>query len=98
MLGIDELGRFVWHSAPEMKLTKKVTADKEGAGPPLPRIVLERAPDVEPRRFYVLSSDIETHETLDAAQALRRLHRMEKRQSHKMTNAESESERPLRER
>ena len=26
--------------APELKLTKKVTADKEGAGPPLPRIVV----------------------------------------------------------
>ena len=47
--------------APELKLTKKVTADKEGAGPPLPRIVVERAPEVEPRRFYVLSADIEAH-------------------------------------
>ena len=37
----------------ELKLTKKVTADK-GAGPPLPRIVVERAPEVETRRFYVL--------------------------------------------
>ena len=47
--------------APELKLTKKVTTDKEGAGPPLPRIVVERAPEVEPRRFDVLSADIETH-------------------------------------
>ena len=47
--------------APELQLTKKVTADKEGAGPPLPRIVVERAPEVEPRRFYVLSADIEAH-------------------------------------
>ena len=48
--------------APELKWTKKVTADKEGAGdPPLPRIVVERAPEVEPRRFYVLSADIEAH-------------------------------------
>ena len=47
--------------APELKLTKKVTADKEGAGPPLPRIVFERAPEAEPRRFYVLSADIEAH-------------------------------------
>ena len=36
--------------APGLKLTKKVTADKEGAGPPLPRIVVERAPEAEPRR------------------------------------------------
>ena len=47
--------------APELRLTKKVTADKEGAGPPLPRIVVERAPEAEPRRFYVLSADIEAH-------------------------------------
>ena len=47
--------------APELKLTKKVTAEKEGAGPPLPRIVVERAPEVEPGRFYVLSADIEVH-------------------------------------
>ena len=42
----------------ELQLTKKVKADKEGAGPPLPRIVVERIPEVEPR-FYVLSADIE---------------------------------------
>ena len=64
-LGIDELGRVVWHSvamvAPELKLTKKGTADMEGAGPPLPRIVVERAPEVEPRSFYVLSANIEAH-------------------------------------
>ena len=47
--------------APELKLTKKVTADKEGAGPPLPRIVFDRAPEAEPRKFYVLSADIEAH-------------------------------------
>ena len=47
--------------APELELTKKVTADKEGAGPPSPRTVVERAPEVEPRRFNVLSADIEAH-------------------------------------
>ena len=47
--------------APELKLAKKVTGDKAGTGLPLPRIVVERAPDVEPRRFYVLSADIEAH-------------------------------------
>ena len=60
-LGISELGRPMcdtpWQMvAPELKLTKEVAADKEGAGPPLPRIVVERAPEVEPRRFYVLSA------------------------------------------
>ena len=44
----------------EWKLTRNVTAD-EGAGPPLQRIVVEIASEVEPRRFYVLSADIEAH-------------------------------------
>ena len=47
--------------APELKLTKKVTADKEAAGPQLPRIAVERAPEVGSRRFFVLSADIEAH-------------------------------------
>ena len=47
--------------APEWKLTKKVTADKEGAGPLLPRIVVEKTLEVETRRFYDLSADIEAH-------------------------------------
>ena len=45
----------------ELKLTKKVTDDKEGAEPPLPTIVVERTMEVESRRFYVLSADIELH-------------------------------------
>ena len=48
-------------AAPELKLTKKVTADREGAGPLLPIIVVESAPEDEPRRFYLLSADIEAH-------------------------------------
>ena len=43
------------------QVMKKVTADKEGAGPPLPRIIVERALEVEPRIFYDLSADIEAH-------------------------------------
>ena len=35
--------------APEWELTKKVTADKERAGLPLQKIVVERAPEAEPR-------------------------------------------------
>ena len=58
----DGLSGTPWHmAAPEVKLTKRVTADKEGAGPPWPRIVGERTPEVEPRRFFVLSADIEAH-------------------------------------
>ena len=47
--------------APELKLTKKVTFDKEGTRPPLPRIVVERIREAGRRRFYVLSADIEPH-------------------------------------
>ena len=47
--------------APELKLTKKVTAGKERAGPPLPRIVVERERESEPRRCHVLFADIEAH-------------------------------------
>ena len=32
---------------PELKLTKKGTADKEGAGPQLPRIVAEKPREIE---------------------------------------------------
>ena len=47
--------------APDLKLAKKVTADTEGAGPQLPRIVVDGALEVEPRSFHVLSADIEAH-------------------------------------
>ena len=40
--------------APELKLER---------GPPLPRIEVERAPEDEPRRFSVLSADIELTDT-----------------------------------
>ena len=93
----------MWHSvaeggmAPELELTKNVTADKEKAGPPLPRIVVERALEVEPRRFYVLSATLKLTDMLEAAQDAQRLHRMEERLSHIMMNAERKSERSLRE-
>ena len=79
--GIDELGRLVWHAVAdgawqmvvlELKLTKKVTADKEGTEPPLPRIV------VEPRRFCVLSADIEAHGKPKAALRFRRQKHVDK--------------------
>ncbi|CAK0815838.1 unnamed protein product, partial [Prorocentrum cordatum] len=48
--------------AKETKLEKKVTADKDGKGEPLPNPPgVERAPEVAPRRFYVLTADIEAH-------------------------------------
>ena len=49
----EDLCGIPWQMvAPELKLTKKVTADKERVGLPLPRIVVERAPDVEPREAH----------------------------------------------
>ena len=45
----------------ELKLTMKAASDKEGTAVPLPRIVVERTLEVEPRRFYVLSADIDGH-------------------------------------
>ena len=83
---------------PELTLTKKVTADKEGAGPPLPRIVVERNPESEPRRFYVLSADIEAHGPVGGcAPVVKRWHRMEDRANHTTANVENESELLLRE-
>ena len=46
----------------ELKWIEKVTADREGAGPPLPSIVVEKFLEVARRRCYVLSADIEAHE------------------------------------
>ena len=40
--GHHDRTRAVLCVAPELKLTNKVIADKEGAGPSLPRIVVER--------------------------------------------------------
>ena len=48
--------------AQEFRLTeKKSRLTKKERDPPLPRTVVERAPEVEPRRFHVLSADIEAH-------------------------------------
>ena len=35
-----------------MKLVKAVTASKGGGGPPLPKALIERVPEVAPRRFH----------------------------------------------
>ena len=44
----------------ETRLMKKVITD-EGAGFVSPRIVAEKSPEVERRRFYVLFADVEAH-------------------------------------
>ena len=82
-----------WQMVPRgLELTNKVTADKDGAGPPLPRIAVERILEAEPRRFHVLSVD-----TGGFVWFVQRWHRMEERSNHKTTNVEKESERSLRE-
>ena len=83
--------------APELKLTKKVTADKEGAGPPIAKdcwLKERRRLSLEDSSVFYLRT-LKLTDTLEAAQDAQRLHRMEKRQSHTMTNAERESERSL---
>ena len=45
----------------EIKMTKKFVTDKEVMDLLLPKIVAEKPPEVERRRFYVLSADIEAH-------------------------------------
>ena len=70
----------------ELKLTAKVAVDNEGAGPPLPRIVVERIPEVEPRIFYVLSADIEAHRHTEMVRVVQRLHHTVEQQNHITTN------------
>ena len=76
---------------PELKSTTRVAAHKEGAGPPLPRIVVERIPGGGPRSFHVLSVDIEAHGHTGGCPGCAALaSHMEERQKHIMTNAENE--------
>ena len=42
-----------------MKLAKAVTESKDGGEPPLPKVFIERVPEVAPRRFYSLPADLE---------------------------------------
>ena len=53
------LARHLQMVIPELKLTKKVTADEEGTVLKLPSIVVKKPREVERRRFYLLSTDIE---------------------------------------
>ena len=71
--------------APEVKMTKKVAADKEGAGPPLPRSIVERIPESEPRRFYVLSAEKNLMVRLEVVLAVPRWHHSS--HTNTMTNA-----------
>ena len=66
----------------ELKLTKKVASDKEGARPPLPRIAVGRIPAVEPRRFHAMSVEIGLMTTLEVVRVVLRWRRTEDRQNH----------------
>ena len=83
--------------APELKLTKKVTADKEGAEPHCQGLWLKERQRWNPEDSTSCLRTLKLTDTLEAAQDVQRLHRMVKRQSHMTTNAERESERSLKE-
>ena len=69
-----------------LRLTKEVTSDKARAGPPLPRIVVERILEVEPRLTSRPTITLEVR-------VVQRWHRTEKRQNHTTKCLENESER-----
>ena len=64
--------------APELKLTKKVTADKEGAGPPCQGLWLKERQKLNPEDSTSCLRTLKLTDTLEAAQDAQRLHRMEK--------------------
>ena len=76
----------------ELKLAKKVTADKGGVGPHCRGLWLKEHQRLNPEGSTFCLRTLKLTDTLQTAQAVQRLHRMEKRPSHIMTNAEIESE------
>ena len=51
-----------WHTViTETRLTKKFITDEEGALLLLPRMLVEKPPEVERGRLYVVSADVEAH-------------------------------------
>ena len=81
--------------APELKLTKEVTADKEGANPHCQGLWLKERQVLNPDDSTSCMRTLKLTDTQEAAQDVQRLHRMEKRQSHITTNAERESQQSL---
>ena len=67
--------------APELKLTKKVTADREGAGFHCQGLWLKERQKLNPEDSTSCLRTLTLTDTLDAAQDAQRLYRMEKRQS-----------------
>ena len=58
----EDLFDNAWHMViTETRLTKKFIIDEEGAGLPLPIMLVEKSLEIERGRFYVLLADIEAH-------------------------------------
>ena len=76
--------------APDLKLTKKVTTDEEGAGPLLLRIVAEKfqRPTPEDSTCCLLTSRLTV--TLEVVQVVQRWHRLEERPNHTTPTVENE--------
>ena len=68
--------------APELKLTKKVTVDKEGADPHCQGLWLRERPrlSLEDSAFCLLT--LRLTDTLEVVRVVLRLHRMEERQNN----------------
>ena len=80
--------------APELNLTKKVTADKEGAGTPIAKDCGRKSSRGDSTFCQQM---LRLTDTLKFVRVVLCLHRMEERQNHFMTNAENESARSSRE-
>ena len=95
-MGRDELARLCgtpWQMvAPELKLTKKVAAKKE-RDPHRQGLWLKERRRLSPEDSTFFLRTLTLTDTLEAAQALERWHRMEERSNHTTTNVENESER-----
>ena len=78
--------------AQELRLTKKVTADKEGAGPHCQGLWLRECWRLNLEDSTFCLRTLKLMDTLEVVRVAQRLHRMQERQSHMMTNADSESE------
>ena len=94
-LGIDELEGLCgtpWQMvAPELKWTKKVTADKEGAGDARCQgLWLKERQKSNPEDSTSCLRILKLTDRLETAQDAQRLSRMEKRQSHMAMNSERE--------
>ena len=83
--------------APELKLTKKVTADKEGAGPHCQGLWLKEHRKLNPEDFTSCLRTLKLTVTLEVVRDTHCLYRIEKSPNHARMNSESGSERLLRE-